>query len=101
MVEVQTKQFPNTILRCYRYPNPFDVKATNQNVIHQRFMRILNPGNAYCHSVQNGFSYHLLSENIMVKIYDAINFLLFTCVWKTDLSQQGKNKDSGCFRTGC
>jgi hypothetical protein len=46
--------------------------VTNQNLIQEKIKRRLNSGNACYHSVQNLLSFHLLSKNIKIRIYETI-----------------------------
>jgi hypothetical protein len=48
------------------------MKVTNQNLILEEIKRRLDSGNAYYHSVQNLLSSHLLSRNVMVRIYKTV-----------------------------
>jgi hypothetical protein len=50
----------------------FGTTVTNQNLIQEEMKRILNPGNARYHSVQNLLSSRLLSKNIKVRLYEPI-----------------------------
>jgi hypothetical protein len=45
---------------------------TNQNYIHEEIRSRLNSGSACYHVVHNLLSFHLLSENIKIKIYKTI-----------------------------
>jgi sorting nexin-29 len=49
---------------------------TNQNEIHDEIKIRLNSGNAYCHSVQNLLSSHLISGNLKIKIYKTVILLV-------------------------
>jgi hypothetical protein len=53
----------------------------NRNLIQEEIKRRLNSGNAFCHSVQNLLSSHLLSRNIKIRIYKTIIFpaVLYGC----------------------
>ena len=42
---------------------------TNQNCVQEEIKSRLKPGNACCHSVQNGLSSSLLSKNFKIEIY--------------------------------
>lgn len=44
-------------------------RVTNQNLIQEFTRRELNSGNACYNSVQNLFSFHLLSKHEKVKVY--------------------------------
>jgi hypothetical protein len=50
--------------------------VTNGNLIQEEIKRRLNSGNACYHSVQNIPSSRLLSENIKIRIYKRIIFLV-------------------------
>jgi uncharacterized membrane protein len=47
-------------------------KLINQNDIHDEIKSRLNSGNAWYYSVQNIFSYRLISKNLKVKIYKTV-----------------------------
>jgi hypothetical protein len=52
-----------------------------QILIQEEIKRILNSGNACCHSSQNFLSSCLLSRNIKIRLYNSIIYLLFNmCV---------------------
>jgi hypothetical protein len=62
----------------------------NQYLIQKEIKRILNSGNACCHSVQNLLLSRLLSENVKIRIYNTIILpvILFGCeIWS--LTQRG------------
>jgi hypothetical protein len=54
---------------------------TNQNLIYEETNGRLNSGNACYHAVQNILSYRLLSKNVKIIIYKAINLhvILYGC----------------------
>jgi hypothetical protein len=52
--------------------------VTNQNLIPEEIKRRVNSSNACYHSVQDLPSFHLLSKNIKIRIYEAV--LLFLVV---------------------
>jgi hypothetical protein len=54
--------------------------VTNQNLFQDDLNRRLNSGNVCYHSVQDLLSYHLLSSNLEIRIY---NTIIFACgsVW--------------------
>jgi hypothetical protein len=54
----------------------------NQNSIQEEMKSRLNSGNACYHSVQNPFSYSLISKNLKIEIYRTIILpLCFVWVW--------------------
>jgi hypothetical protein len=55
----------------------------------------LNAGNACCHTVQNLFSFHLLSKNVKIKIYKTIilpSFLYGCETWSLTLREEHRLK---------
>jgi hypothetical protein len=57
--------------RCFENVAQFrylGTRATNQNLIQEEIKRILNLGNACCHSVQNLLSSGLLYKNVKTGI---------------------------------
>jgi hypothetical protein len=64
---------------------------TNRNDIHDEIKRRLNSGNACYHSVQNLFSYRLISKNLKIKIYKTIILpvVLYECeTWSRTLKEE-------------
>jgi hypothetical protein len=52
-------------IRCFENMTQFrylGMTVTNQNLIQEELKRRMNSGNAYYQSVQNLFSFHLLSK---------------------------------------
>jgi hypothetical protein len=47
----------------------FGMTLTNQNGIHDEIKSRLNSRNAWCHSVQNLLSSHLISKHLKIKIH--------------------------------
>jgi hypothetical protein len=69
--------------------------ARNQNLIHLGIKSRMIFGDACCHSIQNHCSIHLLSKNIIIKIYKTIilHVLLYGCgTWSLILKEEHKLK---------
>jgi hypothetical protein len=65
--------------------------VTNQNLIQEEIKRILNSGNASCHSVQNLLSSYLLLKNVKIRIYQTIILpvVLYGCeTWSLTLRDE-------------
>jgi hypothetical protein len=80
--------FPVTSVSQSRY---LGTTVTNQNVIQEEIMRILNLGNACYHSVQNILSFRLLSKNIKIRICKTIIFpaVLYGCeTWSLTVREE-------------
>jgi hypothetical protein len=67
----------------------FRYLGTNQNLIQEEIKRRLNPVNACYHSVQSIFSSHLLSNNIIFRIYKT---LILPEIRYLTLSEEHTNK---------
>jgi hypothetical protein len=63
----------------------------NQNDIHDEIKNKLNPGNAYCHSVQNLLSSCLTSKNLKIKICKTVILPVMLCgceTWSLTLREE-------------
>jgi hypothetical protein len=64
---------------------------TNQNDTHNEINSRLNSGNAYCYSVQNLLSSHLVSKNLKIKIFKTVILpvVMFGCeTWSLTLREE-------------
>jgi hypothetical protein len=64
---------------------------TDQNLFTEEIKRRLNSDNASYHSIRDLLSYHLLSKNITIRIYETIIFpvVLYGCeTWSLTLREE-------------
>jgi hypothetical protein len=66
-IKLRNRSFEN--VSQFKY---WGMTVINQNLIQEEIKRRLNSGNACYYSVQNLLSSHLLSKNVMVRIYKTI-----------------------------
>jgi hypothetical protein len=73
------------------FENVAQFKYQTQNLNQKEIKRRSNSGNVRYHSVQNLLSYHLLSENIKIRIYKTIILpvVLYGCAtWSLTLKEE-------------
>jgi hypothetical protein len=66
-----------------------ETTLTNQNDIHDEIKSRLNSGTACYYSVQNLFSFRLISKNLKIKIYKTVIFAMYGCeTWSLTLRKE-------------